>query len=209
MAELFPNRFDTERLTFERVSPEHTDAFEVHDLTTTDRWNRVTAWMPWYDFDRLDRVRTYLALQAERWDEGEKASYTIRPKAGEPRAGDLVGFTTLEPEWDTRRAGSDVVLDPDVWGNGYAYERAVEMVRLTFDRLRIDAFYTTCAAGNDRSRRMIERYVNHFGGRHEGLLRQHSSRPDGEVTAQHRFTITCAEYEAAVAEGGSSAERQE
>jgi RimJ/RimL family protein N-acetyltransferase len=198
MAELFPTEFETERLAFERVSPEHTDLFEVHNLATTNRWDRVTEWMPWYDFNRLDRAKEYVKLQAEQWDQGEKASYTIRPKAGEPRAGDLIGFTALGPEWETRRAGCGVEDDPAVWGNGYAYERALEMVRLTFEHLQLDAYYTTCAAGNDRSRRMIERYVEHFGGRHEGLLRQHSSRPNGEVTDQHRFTITRAEYEAAV-----------
>lgn len=198
MAEVFPTRFETERLTFERASPDHTDPFEVYDLATTDRWDRVTEWMPWYEFDRLDRAREYLELQAEQWEQGEKASYTIRPQTDEPRAGDLVGFTALGPEWDERRAGSGIVLDPDVWGNGYAHERALEMVRLTFERLDLDAYYTTCAAGNDRSRRMIERYVDRFGGRHEGLLRQHSTRPNGEVTDQHRFTITRSEYEAAV-----------
>lgn len=198
MTGLFPPEFETDRLTFERVSPDRTDTFEVHELTTTDRWEQVTEWMPWYDFDRLDRVRKFLAHQEEQWNEGEKASYTIRPKPGEPHADDLVGFTALGSEWDTRRAGSGIVLDPDVWGNGYGHERALEMVRLTFERLRLDAYYTTCAAGNERSRRMIERYVDHFGGRHEGLLRQHSSRPNGDVTDQHRFTITRAEYEAAV-----------
>lgn len=42
---------------------------------------------------------------------------------------------------------------------------------------------------------MIEKYVEKYGDRHEGLLRQHSPRPDGEVTDQHRFTVVRSEYE--------------
>ena len=47
---------------------------------------------------------------------------------------------------------------------------------------------------------MIEKYVERYGGRHEGLLRQHSPRPGGEVTDQHRFTITEEEYREATAD---------
>ena len=46
---------------------------------------------------------------------------------------------------------------------------------------------------------MIENYVERYGGRHEGLLRQHSPRPGGEVTDQHRFTIIEEEYREATA----------
>lgn len=41
---------------------------------------------------------------------------------------------------------------------------------------------------------MIEKYIDKYGGQHEGLLRQHSSRPDGPVTDQHRFTFLRNEY---------------
>ena len=42
---------------------------------------------------------------------------------------------------------------------------------------------------------MIEKYVERYGGQHEGVLRQHSTRPSGAVTDQHRFTILQEEYE--------------
>ena len=71
------------------------------------------------------------------------------------------------------------------------------VLRGIFERYDLDAYYTTCAADNRPSRRMIEKYVSKYGGQHEGLLRQHSSRPDGTVTDQHRFTILREEYEAA------------
>lgn len=41
---------------------------------------------------------------------------------------------------------------------------------------------------------MIEKYVDKYGGQHDGLLRQHSSWPDGTATDQHRFSILQGEY---------------
>lgn len=201
--DLFPELIETDRLHIRRVAHDTLDLWEAYELTTTDRWQeQVTEHMPWYGFDRLDQLKEFVDGAERQWKEAEKAAYAIRlgdaERPGtEPGAGDLVGFTALGPEWEKRRAGSGIVLDPDVWGEGYATERAKEMVRLTFERLHLDAYYATCAAGNDRSRQMIERYVSHFGGRHEGLLRQHSPRPDGSITDQHRFTITREEYESA------------
>ncbi|WP_227375229.1 GNAT family N-acetyltransferase [Haladaptatus halobius] len=84
-----------------------------------------------------------------------------------------------------------------ILGSGYGTERANAMVELTFERFDLDAYYTTVADGNERSRRMIESYVEAFGGRHEGLLRQYKPRPNGDVTDQHRYSITREEYESA------------
>ncbi|MFB6254240.1 MAG: N-acetyltransferase, partial [Halobacteriaceae archaeon] len=50
---------------------------------------------------------------------------------------------------------------------------------------------------NTASKRMIEKYIDKFDGQHEGVLRQHSPRPSGEVTDQHRFSIMREEYESA------------
>ena len=70
-------------------------------------------------------------------------------------------------------------------------------------RERRGGCHTTCAAGNEPLRRMIEEYVERYGGRHEVLLRQHSPRPGDEVTDQHRFTITEEEYREATADRGT------
>jgi hypothetical protein len=51
--------------------------------------------------------------------------------------------------------------------------------------------------GNPNLYVTIETYVERYGGQHEGLLRQHSPRPSGDVTDQHRFTILREEYEEA------------
>ncbi|MFB6354824.1 MAG: GNAT family N-acetyltransferase [Halobacteriales archaeon] len=85
------------------------------------------------------------------------------------------------------------------WGRGYGVERASAFVELTVEQYGLAAFVTTHAATNEPSRRVIETDVERSAGRHEGPLRQPSPRPDGEVTDQHRHTITREEYETATA----------
>ncbi len=199
---LFPERIETERLVLERISSENTDLFELYELCSTDSWQTdVTEHMPWFRFQTLSDVGKFVEHAENQWRERDTARYTIRPKSGEGGAGELAGLTAFGPEWDERRAGSGIVLAKRFWGRGYGTERARAMVELTFERLDLDAFYTTVADGNERSRRMIESYVERFGGRHEGLLRQYKGRPSGEVTDQHRYTITREEYESATVGG--------
>jgi RimJ/RimL family protein N-acetyltransferase len=193
--DLFPERIETDRLVFEPVNHETVDVFELYEFVTRDDWQGdATEHMPWFRFQRPDQVAGFVDSAEGQWADRETARYLLRSKDEDM---DLVGITAFGPEWDKRRAGSGIVLAKAYWGREYALERASVFIELTFDRYDLDAFYTTCAASNDPSRRMIEKYVDKYGGRHEGLLRQHSSRPNGDVTDQHRFTIVRSEYEEA------------
>lgn len=190
---LFPVHIETDRLVFERVSHENIDPFELYEFVTRDDWQGdATETMPWFRFQRLDQVTDFIDKAEQQWTDCSVARYLLRSKDEDD---DLIGTTAYGPEWDTRRAGSDIVLAEQYWGREYGLERASVFIELTFERYDLDAFYTTCAASNDPSRRMIEKYVKKYGGRHEGLLRQHSTRPNGSVTDQHRFTIVRSEYE--------------
>ncbi|MFB6192221.1 MAG: GNAT family N-acetyltransferase [Haloarculaceae archaeon] len=193
---LFPERTETDRLVLERLSFDRLDPMALYDLACTDGWERATAdHMPWYGFDTPKEVHEYVENAETAWGEADKAVYTVRPKDAEPRAGDLAGLTTLNPEWDRDRAGAGVVLAAPFWGRGYGVERGREMVRLTFERLDLGAFVTTCAAGNDRSRGMIESYLVDAGGQCDGLLRHENPRPDGRMTDQYRFSLLREEWE--------------
>lgn len=190
---LFPERIETRRLVFERVSHETIDPFELYEFVSRDDWQRAaTEHMPWFQFQRLDHVTDFIDKAEQQWADCDTARYLLRSKDGE---GELIGTTAYGPEWDTRKAGSGIVLAKRYWGREYGVERAAVFIELTFERYDLDAYYTTCATSNDPSRRMIEKYVEKYGGRHEGRLRQHSPRPNGAVTDQHRFTIVRSEYE--------------
>jgi len=197
--DFFPERIETDRLVLERVSHENVEPFEVYELVDRDEWqNDATEHMPWFRFRRLDQVAEFIDKAEQQWADRDTARYLLRSKEDD---GELVGTTAYGPEWEQRRAGSGIVLSKRYWGREYGLERASAFVELTFETYDLDVFYTSCAADNEPSRRMIEKYVEKYGGRYEGLLRQHGSRrPNGEVTDQHRFTITQEEYEEATAE---------
>ncbi|APW96826.1 N-acetyltransferase [Halobiforma lacisalsi AJ5] len=194
--DLFPERIETNRLKFERLSHENVDSFEFYEFVTHDAWQGdATEHMPWFRFRRLDQVITFIDRAEEKWADHGSARYLLRSKEED---NEIVGTTAYGPDWEERRASSDIVLSKRYWGREYGLERASAFIELTFEKYDLDAYYTTCAANNEPSRRMIEKYIEKYGGCHEGLLRQHSSRPDGKVTDQHRFTILRSEYEEAI-----------
>lgn len=81
-------------------------------------------------------------------------------------------------------------------------ERASVFVELTVEPYDLDAYYTTCAAGNDPSRRMIEKVIERYGGRHEDLLgaaltasRRDRDRPAPLYDPRRRGTRTLGDRE--------------
>lgn len=192
---IFPERIETDRLVFQRASRETIDPFELYEFVSRADWQgAATEHMPWFRFRRLDQVAEFLESADQQWVDGDTARYLLRSRE---EGGNIVGVTGYGPEWERRRAGSGIVLAREYWGREYGLERASAFVELTFERYDLDTYYATCARENEPSRRMIEKYVEKYGGRHEGLLRGHSPRPSGEVTDQHRFSIVREEYEAA------------
>lgn len=191
----FPVRIETERLGFERLHSGAVDVAGLQEFFARDGWQgRATEHMPWFRFEGNEDVAAFVEHAERRWDDGESARYLLRSRTDD----ELLGTAAFTPDWDKRLAGSDVVLAPEYWGRGFGSERASVFVELAFDHYDFEVYATTCAVDNDRSRRMIEKIVDRYGGRYEGRLRQFGSKhPDGTVTDQHRFSITRDEYEAA------------
>lgn len=195
---LFPDRIETDRIVFERCSHDTVDPFEFYEFVTHDDWqNEATEHMPWFRLQRLDQVVDFIDRAEQQWEDREGARYLLRSKVEDH---EIIGTTAYGPEWEKQRGGSGIVLAKRYWGREYGVERASVFIELTFERYDLDAYYTTCAVDNEPSRWMIEKYVEKYGERHEGLLRQHSPRPNGDVTDQHRFTILRDEYESATNE---------
>lgn len=194
--DLFPARIETQRLIFERLSHETVDPFELYEFVTSDDWQSdALDHMPWFRFQRLDEVAGFIDHAETEWADRSSARYLLRTNDDDT---ELVGTTAFDPEWERRRAGSDVVLAPRCWGREYGFERASVFVELTFEVYDLDAYCTTCAVDNEPSRRMIEKTVDAYGGEYEGRLRQFGApRPSGEVTDQHRYSIVRSEYEQA------------
>jgi [ribosomal protein S5]-alanine N-acetyltransferase len=189
---LFPERIETRRLVFERISHEYVNPFEFYEFVSRDDWqSAVSEHMPWYHFERLDHVADFIDKAEREWVDRDSARYLLRSKNEENA---IIGITDHGLEWEAKRAKSGIVLAEQYWGNEYGLERASVFIELTFEKYDLHAYYTTCAANNENSRRLIEKYIEKYGGRYEGLLRQYSPRPNGDVTDQHRFTIVRPEY---------------
>jgi len=194
--ELFPDRIETDRLALEAAGPETVDTFALYDICSGETAERVTEHLTWGPHPHPKETRDFLAAAAEEREAGEAVHYAVRPREGEDGAGDLAGFCGLTVDWDRRLGEPGVWLRPPFWGRGYSGERARALAWLAFDRLDLGCLAVEVRAGNDRSLSAVESYVEALGGRHEGLCRHAGAWGEGPVDL-HRFTVTCAEYDAA------------
>lgn len=192
---MFPERIETERLVLEAFTPENVDALEVYQYTShrNPHVEEITDHLSWEPHRTPKETLDFLRSQAEARREGEDATYVLRPKQGEPEAGEFAGMTGLHPDWERRTATFGMWLRKPFWGRGYSGERAAALVELAFERLDLELVAVSHHAGNEKSRRAIEKYVERFGGRHEGLLRNGATGADGPVDV-HRYTVTREEW---------------
>jgi RimJ/RimL family protein N-acetyltransferase len=105
--------------------------------------------------------------------------------------GDAVGSVTLrEPNevWGVAEIG--YMVDPAAWNNGYATDAVEGICRLAFEERRLNKVYATVYAGNDGSRRVLEK----VGFTEEGLLRQEGF-VDGEHVDVCRYGLLAEEFE--------------
>jgi ribosomal-protein-alanine N-acetyltransferase len=155
----------------------------------------VFAQMPWDAHAHPKETFDYVDHKEQEWDDGEVAAWVVRPRAGEDGAGEIAGQTGLRPEWDRRVAGFSVWLRPRFWGRDYSVERAAALLHVAFAVLDLDLVAVNHVVDNERSRRAIEKYVDRFGGRREGTLRNFVPFEDGPRDAV-RYSISREEYEA-------------
>lgn len=195
----FPERIETDRLEFERLAHDRIDIDELATFFTSQEWVAGLDAMPWFHFETPADVSGFVDHAEQEWADSESARYLLRTRD----EGELVGTTAFSPELEKRRATSDVVLSTQFWGQGYGLERAEAFLELAFEICEFDIYYTSHAPENEPSRRMIEKLIARYDGRHEGLLRNEGApRPGGEVTDQHRYSISSEEYEQAVQTAG-------
>ncbi len=191
---MFPERIETDRLCLERISHDSVGVFELHELYADgDDAEELFEYWDSSPHETVKETSDYLDEAERLWDEGEGAKYVIRPKDGEDGAGLVAGTTGLYPHWERRFANLGILLERRFWGRGYAGERADAVLSVAFDRLELDLVVAAHVDGNEKSRRAIEKYVERYGGRYEGLLRNWVALPD-TVADGHRYTISREEY---------------
>lgn len=194
MSDLFPERIATERLVLERLGPDTVDLFEYYEICSSDPGiEAVTERMPWDPHEHPKESLEVLERVAEKRDDGEAATYAIRPRESEQGGGEFAGQTTLHLKWDKRVGVLGIWLRKRFWGRGYSGERAAALLALAFERLDLDVVAVSHEVGNDNSRRAIEKYVDRFDGRREGTLRNYIPFEDDPRDGV-RYTISQEEY---------------
>ncbi|WP_152415811.1 GNAT family N-acetyltransferase [Halovivax asiaticus] len=200
MTVLFPDRLETDRLRLDVVDPASTDASEHYEAFADDPDpETVYEYVLVSEPTTPDESRVFVENAGSNRDDADAVTYAIYLTGDEPMAGTLAGTATLFVEWDREAASSAIVLRKPFWGRGYSGERAGALLGLAFDRLDLAHFGVSCVAGNDRSKRAIEKYVGAHGGRYDGRLR-HAHAIDGEPVDLHWFSISRSEYLAATAD---------
>jgi RimJ/RimL family protein N-acetyltransferase len=213
MSELFPDRIETERLVLEHESPADADVFERYRHLSTDATDpEAFEYIPVSPHENPHDTVEMLEHRHGRWADGIGATYVVRPKEGEEgasearpasegRAGDAheagppAGEAELLADWEKRSAYFAFGLRKRFWGRGYSGERAAALVSLAFDRLDLEVVTVTHLAANGNSRRAVGKYVDRFGGRREGTVRNQITLDDEPVDTV-RYSITRAEYAA-------------
>ena len=194
---MFPATLSTDRLRFERLCRENVPLAEYYGLVGAEPNPTAEAelrYVPREPVETMGGAADRLNAFEEQWEARERAEYALRPREGEAGAGDLAGTAGLILAWDRSLAKLAVRLRKRFWGRGYSGERADALLAFAFDRLGLDCVVVPVHADNDRSKRAVEKYVDRWGGRYEGFLRNDGGRTGGHVD-RHRFSVTRSAYE--------------
>lgn len=193
---MFPDRIRTDRLRFERYAAENVEPRTLYDHLS-DRNATIdteTEYLPWNPASTVDAAAERIESFERQWNDRERAEWVLRPREGEEGAGEFAGSAGLIFSWEKDLAILAVWLREPFWGRGYSGERADALLRLAFEELDVGVVAIPLHAENDRSYRAVEKYVDRYGGRYEGRLRNHAGRYD-EPADHHRFSISRAEYD--------------
>ncbi len=196
---MFPETIETERLRLEARRPETIDLDACYRICSSDPGiDEVTEYVTWDPHEHKKETLAFLERGRDRFEDGEAASYVIRPREGEDGAGQIAGFGGFEVDWERRTANFGTWLRKRFWGRGYSGERAAALVRVAFDDLDLDIVSVSHHPENANSQRAVERYVDRLGGRREGRLRNTLTFADGSVHDEIRYTISQAEWRTVV-----------
>lgn len=198
---MFPEHIETDRLHLRRFDAT-VETLEYYRICAYDDGiEEATKHLIWDPHRHPKETKDFIEELHENWEAGTESRYAIVPKDGETDADTIAGTGGIGIDWDRQIAELGVFLRKRFWGRGYSGERAGALLTLAFDRLDLEIVHVGTMPENDRSLRAIEKYVDRFGGRREGRLRNHLECRDGPAD-MIRFSISDDEFEANRDEAG-------
>lgn len=193
---MFPETIETDRLRLERLTMEYLFDLYEHCAVGASNIEEITQYLTWSPHASLNETREFIESQEDAWEDGTSATYVVHPREGEENAGEIGGTAGLMIDWDRRIGNLGVWLRKPLWGRGYSGERAGALIEMAFSRLDLDLITVSHYPENTQSERAIEKYVEKFGGRREGHLRNSMVDQDGTVRNEVRYSISQEEYRA-------------
>lgn len=198
---MFPETIETDRLRLRRLTRELVDPLDLYELyANSETIEEETRYISWNPHETPKETWHVLGEFEERWDDREDAVYAIVPREGENGAGEFAGTTGLHLDWENRAASLGIWLRKPFWGRGYSGERAGALFALAFDRLDLELVRVAHLPENENSKRAIEKYIERFGGRYEGYLRNYLTDADGAVHDACRYSVSREEWRDAVSD---------
>ena len=130
---------------------------------------QVMRYWDWPAQESVDQVRSIIQNHIGEIDSGRTQWWAV---AMSPR-GPAVGEVDLsEIDLHHKRAEVGFLFRRAVWGQGLAHEATERVMRYGFDELGLERLWARFHAGNEASRRLLEK----LGFAHEGTLRGHVVR---------------------------------
>lgn len=191
---MFPERIETDRLLLEQLTMDHLFDLYEHVRTGAPNIDEITEYVTWSPHASLKETHEFIEGCENNWENGEGASYVIRPREEEPLTSEIGGMTGLNIDWDRRTGTFGLWLRKPLWGRGYSGERAAALMDLAFPRLDLNLVAVSHHPENEQSGRAVRKYVEGHGGRREGHLRNTIVFQDDTVHDEVRYSVTQEEY---------------
>jgi RimJ/RimL family protein N-acetyltransferase len=174
-----------EEIVSERVvlrPPREEDAEAIIAAIDASR-PELEAWMDWAPSMRTaEDAHEFARRVQETWRAGDEFSLGIFRRSD----GSYLGGTGMHrPTWSVPSVEIGYWMSTPETGKGYVREAVTALTRLGFGQLGLRRMVITCAATNDRSRRVAEA----VGYQLEGRLRNHGRLPDGSLRDTFVFSL--------------------
>jgi ribosomal-protein-alanine N-acetyltransferase len=191
---MFPEHLKTERLSLSQFCREHVETDVLYELFVagSDSIAETFEYVPQTPFWTIKDAHDMIERVESSWEDGEMVMYAVYPSNGE-----LAGYAALSLEWKRRTGTIGIILATPYWGHEYAVECADALTELAFEILDLELVAIGYEAGNEKSERMIEKYIETYGGQYDGLIRNWTPVDDA-VLDHHRYTVTQEQYHTAI-----------
>ena len=177
-----PDHIETERLVLRPVREADADAL----IAAIDESRaELTAWMAWAPSMRtIDDAREFCRRVATAWRGPDREDFMLGMFLRD--GGRFLGGTGFHrAQWHIPSIEIGYWMRTSETGKGYVREAVDGLTRVGFGQLGMRRMVITCAATNDRSRRVAEA----CGYRLEGRLRNHDRLPNGDLRDTLVFSL--------------------